>query len=238
MKTKVIIFDKDGTPLDLDAFWIPVTTGCTEANLRKLGCTHVPVEEVMAALGYDGSVVSIEGAMCCGTYGDIAEKTNEVLARYGAACDLELLTAMTAKGHHDCIGAGRIVPNCENIAGVMERLKKQGIILAVVTADGREMTEDCLNRLGIASCFTDIFTDDGTHPNKPDPYCIFALKEKYGLTSEEIIMVGDTIKDMQFARNGGIRAIGLAKSEENRNLLLQWTDTVLPDLSRLPEVLE
>jgi hypothetical protein len=65
------------------------------------------------------------------------------------------------------------------------------------------MTEDCLHRLGITSYFTDIYTDDGTHPNKPDPYCIFALQEKYGLSSEEIVMVGDTIKDMQFARNGG-----------------------------------
>jgi phosphoglycolate phosphatase-like HAD superfamily hydrolase len=50
-------------------------------------------------------------------------------------------------------------------------------------------------------------------------------------------MVGDTLSDMNFAINGGIRSVGLAKSEENKAILLEKTDTVVPDISYLNTVI-
>ena len=237
METKAVIFDKDGTVLDFDSFWIPVTTGAAELILQKLGCTQVPLKEVMEAMGCKDGVVSVTAAMCSGTYGDMAEKMNEVLEKYGAACDLERLTQLMEQAHCDRIEAGVIAPACENITSVMEQLKDSGAILVLVTADGKEMTERCLKGLGIFDDFSLIYTDDGTHPNKPDPYCIHAVQKKYGLRSEQIVMVGDSPKDMEFARNGNVRGIAVAKTEESRQMLLQMTDTVVPDISFLPEVL-
>ncbi len=42
---------------------------------------------------------------------------------------------------------------------------------------------------------------------------------------------------MTFALNGGIRSIGLAKTEENKAILLEKTKTVIPDISGLLTVL-
>ena len=44
-------------------------------------------------------------------------------------------------------------------------------------------------------------------------------------------MVGDTLTDMRFAKNAGIRAIGVAKNEKNRKILSTMTDTVVHDVS-------
>ena len=43
----------------------------------------------------------------------------------------------------------------------------------------------------------------------------------------------DTPTDMRFARNGGIAAVGLARSEGARRLLSPLADTIISDLSAL-----
>ena len=50
-------------------------------------------------------------------------------------------------------------------------------------------------------------------------------------------MVGDTVNDMRFAHNGGVRAIGVAADAKNRATLARYADAVIPDLSHLSEVI-
>ena len=69
-------------------------------------------------------------------------------------------------------------------------------------------------------------------PTAPSDFC-----RREGLQAEEAVMVGDTLTDMRFARNAGIRAIGIPKTERNREILSAWTDTVVRDISHLLEVL-
>ena len=51
-------------------------------------------------------------------------------------------------------------------------------------------------------------------------------------------MVGDTMTDTRFAKNAGISAIGIAKSEDNANILAPHAKAVIRDPSHLPEILE
>ena len=58
-------------------------------------------------------------------------------------------------------------------------------------------------------------------------------KNQYKIAKENVIMVGDTLTDVNFAKNGSIRMIGVAKSQTNRKILSAHTDTVLNDVSEL-----
>ncbi|MBQ7348718.1 MAG: HAD-IA family hydrolase, partial [Clostridia bacterium] len=115
--------------------------------------------------------------------------------------------------------------------------KEKGIKLAVVTADDAFTTEKCLKALGIDDMFDVVYTDDGTHPNKPDPYCIEDFCAKYGLSKGQVVMVGDSLTDVNFAKNGGVKFVGVAKGEKNTAFLSAHADTVLPDISHLSSVL-
>ena len=42
MSVRAVIFDKDGTVLDFDAFWLPVAVTATEVIMSKLGVIDVP----------------------------------------------------------------------------------------------------------------------------------------------------------------------------------------------------
>ena len=51
-------------------------------------------------------------------------------------------------------------------------------------------------------------------------------------------MVGDTMNDVRFARNGGIAVIGVAADEQGRQVLQGQADLVVHDVSDLADALE
>lgn len=237
MSVRAVIFDKDGTVLDFDAFWLPIAVKATEVITSKLGISDVPSEKILESMGLVDGVASINGSICFGTYRDMAEDMNGVFRNFGYSFDIEKLAELTVEAYHTSTDAGEIKPTCENIEEVMQSLKKKGITLVLITSDGPVMTDKCLKGLGIDRYFDLVITDDGTHPNKPDPFMINKLCDDYKLDKSEIIMVGDTLTDMNFAINGGIRSVGLAKTEENKAILLDKTDTVVQDISCLLNVI-
>ncbi len=238
MSVKAVIFDKDGTVLDFDAFWLPVAVKATKIIMSKLGVIDVPSAAVLKSMGVVDGIASIKGSLCCGTSRDMAEDMNSVFRKYGYNFDIEGLTELTIDAYRDSIDAGEIKPTCDNIEEVMQGLKDRGIKIILVTSDGPVVTGECLKGLAIDKYFDLVFTDDGTHPNKPDPFMINKLCEDYGFEKSEVVMVGDTLTDMNFAINGGISAVGIAKSEENRVVLLEKTPTVIPDISHTLKVIQ
>lgn len=237
MSVRAVIFDKDGTVLDFDAFWLPVAVTATEVIMSKLGVIDVPSAKILESMGVVDGIASIKGSLCFGTYRDMAEDMNSVFKKYGYSFDIDELTNLTVDAYHSSVSAGEIKPACPNIEEVMQYLKSKDIKIVLVTSDGPAVTNECLRGLGIDKYFDIVFTDDGTHPNKPDPFMINKLCEDYGFEKDEVVMVGDTLSDMNFAINGGIRSVGLAKSEENKAILKEKTDTVVPDISYLRTVI-
>lgn len=233
MSVKAVIFDKDGTILDFDALWVPVAIKATDLILEKLAADKVSPELLLDAIGVVGDTSSLEGSFCHGTYRDMAVDMNAVFAKQGYDFDIDMLTALTADAYHESISAGEVKPACDNIVEFFDELRACGIMTVLVTSDGPAMTADCLAQLGLSDRFDLVITDDGTHPNKPDPYVINKLCADYGFDKSEVVMLGDTLTDMKFAKNGGIRGIGVSNIIENKVILFSATDTVLYDISWL-----
>ena len=53
------------------------------------------------------------------------------------------------------------------------------------------------------------------------------------IEKSEILMVGDTQTDVLFAKNSGVKFMGVAKTENNKAVLSKIADTVANDLSYL-----
>ena len=119
------------------------------------------------------------------------------------------------------------------IRGVLERLKERGIRLLVVTTDNPEVTHICLEKLNIEDLFEKVIADDGVVPPKPDPRCALDFAGKSGIPVGEIAMVGDTLTDIGFARNAGMRMIYVGKSSEAGKL----ADARISDVSHIFEII-
>lgn len=238
MNTKAIIFDKDGTLIDFDSFWVPVTRRALADVLQTLKIEDVSVEELMTAFGVEDGISAIDGVLCYGTYGEMGEECSRVLQKYGYDVSAEELTELTGEAYPRYSAEGTIQGACDDICGVLEEMKSRGLRLAVYTADRPAVTKKVLSSVGIEDYFDAIYSDDGRFPAKPAPDSINDFCEKMGFDKSEVVMVGDTLHDMHAAKNAGIRSIGVAKGERNTKLLATETDTVVPDISYVLGCLE
>ncbi len=161
----------------------------------------------MYALEVKDKVTSINGVLCYGTYKMMAEKIYGVITKYGYKGSFEETQRLTLETHKKHSDKG------------------------VVTTDVLSVTKRCLKLLEIEEYFDEIYTDDGSFLPKPAPDAALDLCRKYNLDISEILMVGDTKTDIDFAKNAGIKVICVAKTEENRQILLNETQNVVKDIS-------
>lgn len=237
MKTKGVIFDKDGTLLDFEALWTEVAFYALRHIFKQLDISEKWYTGALRAIGVKEDGADVDGVLCKGTYGDVSQTLHGYFTENGIQTQWKQVYAVTVDAFHKSADKGKIAPTCPDIRGTLNALKSLGIKLAVMTSDDTFVTEKCLRALGIDDLFDVIYTDDGTHPNKPDPYCINAFCEAFGLKKEEVAMVGDSLTDVTFAKNGGVFAVGVAKTKENAMFLTGKADVVVHDISLLKEVL-
>lgn len=211
MDIKAILFDKDGTLIDFDAFWIPVSAAAVKDILSRAGAGDDMLTEILGALGVHGDTTDPDGLLCRGTYGEMGLKIRGVLSEHGIRLSEEEAMRMTGDAFSRSAGAGTVKPVCAGLRGVLERLKERGIRLLVVTTDNPEVTHICLEKLNIEDLFEKVIADDGVVPPKPDPRCALDFAGKSGIPVGEIAMVGDTLTDIGFARNAGMRMIYVGK---------------------------
>lgn len=235
---KMIVFDKDGTLLDFDSFWVTVSRLAIEDMLTELGADKDLLTPMLTALGIHDGVTAVDGVLCYGTYAQMGEVLWQCLTDHGVPCEREKVVELTEKNYHAHATDGVVKPTCENLKKVLGHFLGEGRTLALVTTDGPRMTRYCLEKLDIGPYFSAICTDDGMFPPKPDPLCIEVLCEQFGLAKDEVVMVGDTMTDVNFAKNGGIRVIALAKTEEGRAYFAGQADAVVAGIEEVTTVIE
>lgn len=238
MDVSAIIFDKDGTLMKFDSFWIEVSRCAIKDILRQLNKEDIPVNRLLEVLGVSDNTADINGLLCKGTYEQIALAIGEFLRKFGVTVSDTDIVKMTLWAYNDSADAGKIEPTCENIRSILEHLKNSGKKLAVVTTDDFRITHKCLKNLGIEDLFEKIYTDDGKNPVKPNPKCALEFLNEFRIPAQKAVMVGDTMTDIHFARNAGISVIGVGKTLKSRKQLAPYADAVIPDISYLIDIIE
>ena len=238
MKVDAIIFDKDGTLIDFDAFWVSVAKKAVEDALDILGAKIRPVKEILFSFGVKDGVTDMDGALCKGTYREICEIAHSVLSSFGENFPSKQVEKVLIDTFNASVDAGVIKPTCADLKDTLTTLKNQGKRLAVVTTDNEYITVKCLKALGVYDLFDKIYTDDGNLPPKPMPDSALAFMKEFNLDKNKVAMVGDTMTDVRFAKNAGIKVISLATTKKNKDALLPHADVVVSSISEILEVLK
>ncbi len=228
---KGIVFDKDGTLLEFNDYWVPVAEGAVRSILEWHGLDSSLAPLLLNSIeAYEGC----RGLLCYGTYSGICEKMN--IALHTVLPNAKDFTQEEVeRSYAENLGCGRLVPTCENIRKVFEKLHSMGLKIGLATSDIEDIAVICLRELGIDGLFDIILADDGVILPKPDPAKMNAFCKEFGFAPSEVIMVGDTLVDMIFAERSGAVGVGVAKNEDDKRLLLGNTEYILHDISLLPE---
>ncbi len=108
----------------------------------------------------------------------------------------------------------------EDIAYILEKMKKLGYRLAVVTNTHRSAAVESLTKTGLIQFFDAIVTRDDVERMKPRPDLLLKVSEKMKTTPNNIIYVGDSINDYRAAVEAGARFIGLEGGLHSREQML------------------
>ena len=237
---KGIVFDKDGTLLSIPEYWYPVATHATKLIYSDFG---VPVDDIdthLADIGIFPEDVDISRAFPRGYHAGIVESLYKYITAYGKECDINALVRSFSVSYAapETKAKGKIVPICDNLRELLVSFKAQGMILAVITSDDVPGAKHCLERLGVADLFDMILAYDGITPAKPAPDFMEMFRERFSLSKDEVVMVGDTETDILFAKNSGVASVGVGKDAKNRERLASYgADTVLYDITQIPDIL-
>ncbi|KRF42342.1 hypothetical protein ASG93_21010 [Paenibacillus sp. Soil787] len=231
---KGILFDKDGTLVDFHSSWVQVATQMIGRLLVDLGLSEDSAarESLLDAIGLHGNAVDPRGILASGTTQDMSDAFVHVLQDKQA--DPEKLAGlkdwmveelyMLTKSNREHIKPAADLPR------LLKQLRGHGLKIGVATADDQESTLFFLKKMGIAPYFDFIGTSD-FYEKKPSPSMLQAFCEVGGILVEEVAVVGDTVVDLQFAKNGSAGlAIGVLSGVSGSSELKELSTILLPSV--------
>jgi len=120
--------------------------------------------------------------------------------------ELDELTAHKQRLYRESVerGAIEVFPGAMDL---LERLRKMGHRLFLVTGASRASTDRVVKITGLIDYFEDIVTADDAHPGKPAPEPYLHTMARHGLKAEESIVLEDAASGIESARSAGLDVI-------------------------------
>ena len=208
---RLVIFDKDGVVLDLQATWLPVARAVaayTASLIPSNGATpQVTTADLLHAIGVDDQRGHIDpkGIFATGSFAQMRAKWQAMLPPQ--MIDLEhdwayrdaVQTIVHEQTRQTTKAKGDVVTP-------LHALYQNGYQLALVTNDSESSARQSLDDLGIADLFCAIVGADSGYGSKPDPDGLLHCCDIAGVMPDASIMVGDTIADYGAAMAAGCKA--------------------------------
>lgn len=185
---KLCVFDLDGTVMDTlesIAYFVNYT-------LNKLGLEKIETEKFKYFAG-DGRAALIHRA----------------LDFVGADSDENF--ALATK-YYDEAYEGNFMYLSKPFDGIKEELQKlkaAGIIIAVLSNKPHNVAKAVIEETFGADFFAYVAGQRDEVPKKPSPDGFVRIAEKFGISAQECMMVGDTDVDMITGKNAGANSLGV-----------------------------
>lgn len=193
----LIIFDWDGTLVD-SIDWI---VHCIQQAAERYAC---PIPEPQATKDIIG--LSIENALKT-LFPDVDGEIRQNMA-----------TRYSQTFFSKRIGPDDLFPG---VYEMLQRLKQDGYRLAVATGKKSSGLARAIEATGVADLFCTTRCADQT-ASKPNPLMIDEIVAELGVDKRRTLMVGDSVHDLQMARNAKVSAIGVTCGAHSEATLQQY----------------
>lgn len=206
---KGVIFDLDGTLIDsYEAIYLSFHHVYTQLNLKPLSFAEVK-KVVGRGLNYTFRELLGEELVAQALF-LFRQKYEEVFREYT-----------------------KLLPD---VPEVLEELYRRQIKMAVATNKLGRFSRAIFAHFQLQKYFTTIVGDGDVSQNKPHPEMLNYALDKMGLAKEEAIFVGDSVIDIETAKNAGMKIFAVPSGNSLREDLAKAQPTVL--LERLLDLLK
>ena len=231
MSIRGVLFDKDGTLIDVNRTWVPIY----RHMLGELFATDAAgAEALMAKAGFDrASGRILAGSILAGgTTRQLIGVWWPDLDEAGIAEKALILDNDYAHLVRDSLSP--LLP----LGPVLSELRAMGMKLGVATNDSHVSARNHMAHIGVIEHFEEIIAADTVAVPKPSGDMIRRFAEITGLAASEIAMVGDNSHDMEEARNGGAGlAVAVLSGNAGHDDIAHLADHTIASVADLPALL-
>jgi phosphoglycolate phosphatase len=225
MPIRAILFDKDGTLVDIQLTLGPATCDV----LRRLSGGEAMFVRLAALTRVDATAQRLlPGCPVISEATDVYGRTwAQALGRaYTDAFghEIDRLFLETTLEHLHPIG---------DPCAVLSGLKEHGYRLGVMTNDAEANTRAQLRRLGISDLIEFVAGYDSGFGQKPDAAPVLAFAASSGVVPSEVAVVGDSPHDLIAARAAGAVAVGVLSGPNGAEILAPHAGVLLPSVMNL-----
>jgi phosphoglycolate phosphatase len=185
----LILFDLDGTLVET----APEICDAVNDTLQHFGFAKVAQTQVNDWIGHGTLELLIQALAFVQGISDAAIRGTERLAQI----------AVVFKTHYRarCGTRSQCYPH---VTETLQRLKAQGIRLAVVTNKEGAYTQTVLDAHGLTPLFDCVVSGDTLPTKKPRPDGVHHCLERFQVHADKALFVGDSSIDVATARNAGV----------------------------------
>ncbi len=226
-----ILFDKDGTLIDLDLTW---GRAGHDVMQRLGGGDPAAVARLVEAMHYDVAArrFAATSPLIAGAPDTYVHLWAEALGRRNDAAMLHDLDAAFTDATF------RWLSPIGEPDRVLDALKSRGLRLGLATNDGEASARRQLAALGLDARLDFIAGYDSGHGGKPEPGMVTAFAAAIGVAPERVAMVGDSPLDLLAARAAGAVAVAVLTGPARRDDLAGLADHVLDGIEGLPALID
>jgi len=197
-----VVFDKDGTLLDLDASWGPIA----EAWVTGIAGDDATVSALLCdALGLDRGTgrLRADSSFAMSPLVEIAADTRLLLDAEAWPLDRIEAAVERAVVAVDGLTHDKHMDTLVDVPELMAHLRAGGLQIAVFTSDEPEPTTMFLDRFDLHDLVDLVITAADVQQPKPSPEGLFVIAGALGVATSRLLMVGDSTADRDAALHAG-----------------------------------
>lgn len=235
MAIRGILFDKDGTLVDFFETWIPAYRAASDLASAVAGDSTLG-DRLLRLGGYDPATGALDpdSILASGT-------TLEICDLWAAEAGVADRRQLSRELHQEMEGhvIARPVPVAHGIEELFRRLTGRGLALGIATMDGEAVARATANALNVSDFLSFISGYDSGYGSKPAPGMVQGFCAAAGLLPADIVVVGDTARDINMARSAGAGlAVAVLTGATPREGLKPIADRVIASVFDIESVLD
>ncbi len=212
MKFKGYFFDLDGTLIDSSKD----IAQATNYTLQKLGFSPLPEEEIIKHVGYGGRKL-LEGVIGKNDP-DLINKAVSIFREYYFNNPV-----VHTKPYPQAIE-------------VLEKLKRSNKKIAVITNKYENVSREILKKLDLSEYVDLVIGGDTLDEKKPSPKPVIYALEKFVLSPENAVMIGDSETDILSGKNASTKTCLVMFGYGKKDLAMSYKPDYV--VSNLIEILD
>jgi len=233
----LVIFDKDGTLIELYHYWSQMVALRARLICEALGLGAEHEAGLRWALGVDGKARRLrpEGPVGLKKREIVIQAATDYLEGIGRRDTLPLCeVAFERADEISSRDLRRFIRPIPGATPLVRALHEHGCRVAVATVDVSRRARLAMEFMGVSGWLDLVIGADQVARSKPDPEMILRILDQLEVDRSQAVMVGDALNDVQMGLNACLKAaIGVLTGFATAEQLQALTPFVAQDVSEL-----